>query len=360
MATATLVLLTCIVPTAIEAEQGPNLAGRSVTADCGPADALMFFGPGLVMAKKGDSTPLLTGNGRETTEAAPLGHQASAAAIDSPTADPWSDYQIIVWQRQSGAGYRALKQIGITGGAVMSDRHESPGTEVFAQINAMLEADLAFYLENTATDFYSSYHRWTPGRPVNWRFDEAKRRYHDNPQDPAVLFREPSLSDPNWLDIVAERLGNTVGALKRYRPLFYNMADEPGIGDLAAFWDFDLSPMSLDAMRNWLKGQYGTLARLNEEWGSAFVDWDNVVPMTTPEAMRRSDQNFAAWADFKEWMDVSFARALKRGSDAVHAADPNARAAIEGGQIPGWGGYDYARLANSVDLIELGDEIDSA
>src|SRR5262249_54082462 len=30
-------------------------------------------------------------------------------------------------------------------------------------------------------------------------------------------------------------------------------------------------------------------------------------------------------------------------------------AAIEGGQIPGWGGYDYSRLAHAVDVIELYD-----
>ena len=54
-------------------------------------------------------------------------------------------------------------------------------------------------------------------------------------------------------------------------------------------------------------------------------------------------------------MDVAFARALKSGTDAVHAADPEAVSAIEGAQIPGWGGYDYSRLAVSVDAMELYD-----
>src|SRR5207244_3595394 len=69
----------------------------------------------------------------------------------------------------------------------------------------------------------------------------------------------------------------------------------------------------------------------------------------------RTDQNFSAWADFKEWMDVAFARAVKIGSEAVHAADPEALSAIEGAQIPGWGGYDYSRLATAVDAMELYD-----
>ena len=37
------------------------------------------------------------------------------------------------------------------------------------------------------------------------------------------------------------------------------------------------------------------------------------------------------------------------------AADPHALAAIEGAQIPGWGGYDYTRLAHAVDLMEVYD-----
>jgi hypothetical protein len=58
-------------------------------------------------------------------------------------------------------------------------------------------------------------------------------------------------------------------------------------------------------------------------------------------------------------MDVTFARALQRGAEAVHTADPEADAAIEGGQIPGWGGYDYARLAQAVDVMEMTDDLGS-
>jgi hypothetical protein len=68
--------------------------------------------------------------------------------------------------------------------------------------------------------------------------------------------------------------------------------------------------------------------------------------------MKRTDGNTSAWADFKEWMDVEFARALAVGTQAIHAADSSAYAAFEGAQDPGWGGYDYTRLATAVDLIE--------
>ena len=144
-------------------------------------------------------------------------------------------------------------------------------------------------------------------------------------------------------------------ALQPYRPLYYNLGDETGIADLSAFWDFDFSEASLTAMRDWLKERYGSLTKLNQEWGSEFDTWEQVKPMTTREALQRRDQNFSAWADFKEWMDVVFARAIGAGTEAIHQADPHAVAAIEGAQIPGWGGYDYSRLATSVDAMELYD-----
>src|SRR5437763_1513076 len=68
--------------------------------------------------------------------------------------------------------------------------------------------------------------------------------------------------------------------------------------------------------------------------------------------MQRTDDNFSAWADFKEWMDISYAGALKMGVEAVRSADPDAYAGIAGGQMPGWGGYDYYRIAQSVTAIE--------
>jgi hypothetical protein len=276
----------------------------------------------------------------------------SRSFIVSPAGDPWSDFQIIMWQQQTRAGYAALKGLGVTGGMV----HPGESSTATAEpISPLLDSGMRWYLENIATDFYSPYHRWSGNRPKNWKFLEVKKRYRDNPLDPAALIREPSLSDDKWLTMIRDRLMRVVSVQRLYRPLYYDLGDETGIADLAAFWDFDLSGYSLTAMRVWLKERYGSLTALNQEWASEFARWEEVEPMTTREAVRRADQNFAAWADFKEWMDVAFARAIESGTKAIHVADPKAVAAIEGAQIPGWGGYDYSRLAGSVDAMELYD-----
>jgi hypothetical protein len=290
------------------------------------------------------------------TAALLLGLAAAAIALaadEQPgSAEAWSDYHAIIWQPQKAGNCAALRELGIDAGAVVSEDAERPAQGIEQRIAPLRDCGLGWYVENIATDFYSPYHRYTEGKPANWRFLEIRKVYRDNPRDPRAFVREPSLSDPGWQEKIRERLTATVRVHRAYRPLFYDLGDEPGIAGLSALWDFDFSPHSLAGMRSWLKGRYGNLAALNRQWGSRFVDWDAVMPMTTAEAMKRTDGNYSAWADFKEWMDAEFARAVERGTQAIHAADPGAYSAIEGGQIPGWGGYDYSRLAYAVDLIE--------
>lgn len=267
---------------------------------------------------------------------------------------PWPTYQIILWQKPNPEDLPALRQIGITAGAVLGQR-DTPLTRaaVARDVAPFRAAHLGFYVENIATDFYAAYHRWTPDHSVTWHFDQARAALAAG--DPTAFWRSPSLSDPVWRDRIAQRLRDHVRQYGPYHPLFYSLGDEDGIADLAAPWDFDQSPAALARFRMWLRTQYGSLAALNREWQSDFPDWDTVRPMTTDAAIARTDQNFAAWGDFKAWMDDAFATAVADGTAAVHTADPAARAGIEGAQPPGWGGYDYARLAPAVDVMELYD-----
>lgn len=266
-------------------------------------------------------------------------------------AAPFDRYEVILWQDRTPAQMAGLAALGFTATKLRGSLGRSDPADM-AQRRA---SGLPWYVENIATDFYAPYHRYTPGKPVTWLFDAAKERLRADPSDTGVFVREPGLSDPVWLAAIAERLTRVVGEQKADRPLFYNLADEAGIGDLAAAWDADLGPASLDGFRAWLQTQYGDLAALNGQWGTGFGSWGEVVPELTGDATRRTDGNFSAWADFKAWMDVAFARAVEAGRRAVHDADPAALAAMEGGQVPGWGGYDYSRLAPALDVMEIYD-----
>jgi len=289
---------------------------------------------------------------------APACWLALALALPWPAGaeeDSWPQWQTILYQHTTPAALASLHAIGVTAGQVIGKRNDAA---IGPAIAPFLDQNMRWYVENIASDFYAAYHRWQPDAPVNAAFLQAEALHRRNPGDLAAFIRRPSLCDPAWRAKNAARLARVVGEFQPYRPLYYSLADEAGIGDLSAAWDFDFSPCSLAGFRSWLAQQYPSLAALNAEWGTHFASFAAVLPMTTDAALRSAD-NVAAWADFKAWMDVSFAEAVAFGAHAVHAADRRALVALEGGQIPGWGGYDYARLAPVLDVMEIYDFGDS-
>jgi hypothetical protein len=264
--------------------------------------------------------------------------------VARPPGPKWRDYAIIMWQQYPPQLLPGLEKIGINGGQYSGRNPSLPEN--------FIDKNMRWYSEGIGTDFYSPYHEWRPDRSYGWALTQAEQLYKRDPSSKEALKRHPSFWDPVWRARIHDRLVADARRNSPYRPFFYSLGDETGIAELAAFWDFDFSDESLVPMRRWLLKQYGTLASLNREWGSDFSSWDLVTPMTTPEAMKQKDDNFASWADFKEWMDISFADALRMGTDAVHEVDPAAYVGVGGGQMPGWGGYDYARITKALTAIE--------
>jgi hypothetical protein len=269
---------------------------------------------------------------------------ARFAFVAKPPDHTWWDYAIIMWQHYSPEIFSKLKPLGIDGSEFSGRGNDVP--------DFLLKNDLRWYAENIATDFYSQYHRYYPDRDNGYEFQLARQAHMKDPTSLEPFKRHPSLTDREWLQRIHDRLVQSARTYSPYRPFFYSLGDETGIAELEAAWDFDLSEQSLVPMREWLRQRYGTLAELNAQWGTQFRDWNAVMPMTTDQAMKRTDDNFSAWSDFKEWMDIAWANALRMGTDAIHSVDPEAYVGIGGGQMPGWGGYDYSRLVKSLTAIE--------
>ncbi len=264
--------------------------------------------------------------------------------VARPPGRGWRDYEIVMWQNYPSGLQPAFQKLGINAGEYKHTSRTLPGF--------LIDNNMRWYSEGIGTDFYSTYHQWRADRPYNWDLLQAKELYKKDPGSLEAFKRHPSFWDPYWRTKIHDRLMEDARKNSPYNPLFYSLADETGIGELAGFWDFDFSDESLVPMRRWLRERYRTLAALNREWGTQFASWDLVMPPTTHQAMQAKDDNFASWADFKEWMDISFADALQMGTDAVHEVDKDAYIGIGGGQMPGWGGYDYARITKAINAIE--------
>src|ERR1700729_4180890 len=139
---------------------------------------------------------------------------AATVLLASPARAAWDKFEIIEWHARDQAQLLTLRGLGVTATMVMADRGDGLGKPLDQETPVPRAAGLSWYVENIATDFYASYHRYTPGKPVNWRFLEAQEAFRANPSDNSALMREPSLEDPAWRAKIAARLASTVSNQK--------------------------------------------------------------------------------------------------------------------------------------------------
>jgi hypothetical protein len=176
----------------------------------------------------------------------------------------------------------------------------------------------------------------------------TKKELYRRTGDTRFLAREPSFSDPGFL----ERLSNIVRAVvrgkSRYNMDYYFVGDEGSLTSYTDPYDFDWGAFALADFRKWLRTEYGTLESLNRKWRSGFRSWDEVVPFTTEQA--RTTRNYSPWADHRTFMEVSFARAYQLVRDAVVKGDPDGQIALSGTQVTtAYNGCDWYRLDRVID-----------
>ena len=161
--------------------------------------------------------------------------------------------------------------------------------------------------------------------------------------DKMKLARPTCLSSPDFFAKREKSLKETVKTMPRYGMRFIWFGDEQsitGYGGNAV--DFCFSEHCLREMRQFVKGKYGTLARLNEEWETDFKAWDDVVPFTRQEIWAAGGKHVAGWSDHLEFMDSRLTNSVAFSVRALHAADPDVRFALSGTQAPSaYGGMDW-------------------
>lgn len=172
--------------------------------------------------------------------------------------------------------------------------------------------------------------------------------------DKKYLERPYCLNDPQVLDEVAATVERVATAAARYRPVGYNCGDELSMTYYVTPYDYDFSPPALQAFRDWLRDQYGTLPALNAEWQTNFATWDEVMPMTAEEV--RDHPTYAPWADHRTFMEVTFAQFFRWADDVLERFDPGARIGVSGTQAAeAYGGWDWYRLTEALDYAQTYD-----
>jgi hypothetical protein len=310
-----------------------------------------------------------------TTLAAACGFISLGAEAGSVRS--WNDYRTIMWIGDSAYKkpekiplfFARLREMGIN--TAMAYGSADPKT--------LAENNFPYYVENIVNrglclKFNSKVTDW----------DKFITEWNRTGRAESGLVRDYCLNDPKWLASASEQMKEVAKKNLSNQPLAFDIRDELSTTISANPFDYDFNPIALDAFRAWLKIQYKSLDALNEEWDTTFASWSAVRPFTTdqiknrmvsgashpegqpdwhavqaiqfePQAARQQPTrwNFAPWADFRTFMDLSLAHSLNELRGAAHEVDPATPVGIEGTQMPSaFGGYDLWLLSQSLDWIE--------
>ncbi len=291
---------------------------------------------------------------------------------------PWKDYRTVMWvgdkvwkkPERLPLFIQRLKEMGINTAMVHGDAEARP----------WVEAGFPYYVENVINKGLCL--KWNS--PVtDW--NDFVTKWAKNGRPAADLVRPYSLDDPAWLQWGTQRMKDFATRHRPNSPLAINIRDELSTTLSANPFDYDFSDHTLKAFRIWLKTRYPSLEALNSGWETKFRSWDEVKPFITDQIKNRmasgdalprgnpdwqavqkltfspgeaasgkaTHWNFAPWADFRTYMDLSLARALDAFRLASRAVDPATPVGIEGTQMPhAFGGYDLWELSRALDWVE--------
>lgn len=194
-------------------------------------------------------------------------------------------------------------------------------------------------------------------------------RWADDPSDASVLrprevrpapgggyVRVPCIDDPDYLRrIVDDRMG-LVEASRRYSTRHYTMGAELELTNIVGpQHEVCFGPESIRAFREYLEREYGTIDRLNSEYGTEHSDFSDVEPIPFEKAVETGQ--IPLWIDFRRHMEHAWANQFAFIKEAAQKILPEVKIGFDGSSNPGrtpklggLGGDDYWRLARSVSL----------
>lgn len=186
--------------------------------------------------------------------------------------------------------------------------------------------------------------------------DLFNRKYLDpyaKTHDKKYLVREPCLHDPEYRAKLDAKTEANVKRIAKFSPVTCDCGDENTLTRWNMAFDFCFSDHTLRAFREWLKGEYGTLEKLNAAWRTAYATWDEVVPDTTLETRERAKRtgvkSYAAWADHRRFMELTFCETFERVGKILHKELPGVPLDMSGTMAPnGWTGMDMWLVGQSV------------
>lgn len=305
---------------------------------------------------------------------------SSQTATVVPDPFDYQDYWCAVWgggDTSSSSYWTSLAQAGVNCGHIYRSASYSgfAGTRYVRPNLDFLENKNWFQMDNltspAASTLWSNYKSTLSGG--TYYLPSARQNW----------IRPSSMNNAANLLSLKNNVQGNMQASAKYRPVQWNVADEYGWYSFANPCDFDLGPDAISQFNTWLQAKYGTIANLNSHWNTHFTAFSDLMdPINAPrygeaaliitQEMRdrefplnsgtglTDEVYFTPWSDFREFLDGTWAAAMKMCVDAGRAIDPTIRVGFEGASpaTPS-SGYDYAKQLHEIGSMEAYDEANS-
>jgi hypothetical protein len=257
-----------------------------------------------------------------------------------PPAKNWEQFVILVWQFQTDvtkdkALYEAVHLHGLH-----IDRSNA-GLAEFARDNKW-----PFYVDHTADKGYLH---------LGNRANEVVRKKE-------ILQRPNSLADPATITKMKGFIRQNISSAKGSPVVAYALDDEVSLGSFCSPSEIDGAPASVAGYRKSLQAMYGSIDKLNTQYGTKYPSFDAIQPLSFEqfrnqlEVKKLPSLNLSQWCDWRGYMDTQFADCLGDLTRYANTLDENTPTGFVGGQSPNaWGGYDYRKLSKAAQWMEAYD-----
>lgn len=165
---------------------------------------------------------------------------------------------------------------------------------------------------DTRSDHYPQYFN---GKRV------AKRERNDH-------VRFPCLSDPHYLKAEKDKFTQIANRLKKYSVREFSLGDESRFGG-NRITELCFSETCVAAFHEFLKKEYGSIDKLNEEYESNYKKFEEALPVTYSQA-KENPKLIPLWTDYKIHMENTWAGIFDKSQDFVRKTIPGSIVGYEG------------------------------
>jgi len=255
----------------------------------------------------------------------------SAVCVVVPDA-AWDDYEVAVW---SGGGLAFLNN-------VEEQRMRDFGVTA-ASSSAFNEGEMRQLLMAGFRMNFLGFARGLHTKTLPEREWNASK-------DKKYLVRDPSLSDPQFLNSERSRIEPSAVLAAKYKPVQLIAADETSLTSYTKDYDFDWHPSNIASFRKYLADKFVSIDNMNTALGTDAASFDAVEPPTGEET--KSSGKFGLFNEWRSFNDDVWAATFQFYRDIYKERYSQARLSVSGTQSSAvFNGIDWAKLMQSLDAV---------